>query len=595
MKKCYFIILFAVFTLLFISFSYADTRSMPSVLLSGDPAFFNYSKESLVFGAEEGIPTETDVVEVDDNIVQIGDIPILNLDDLTKAYSYYDGQTVDVKTLVNSKIVVESRLIDNTRFDSEMYGLSAITCGTISFYLPDMQVGFALGHPISNGKIYGSVIKAKVTGHDDDSLLMNKEKNNKGNIVFGQIEFQNNYGVVLSYDSERTSTKKLKTIQIAQKDEVKLGPAYIYTDFGKGKKMYEINIIALDGYDYRETSPVYNDLITFAITDKRLVSKNLDCIFIGMSGSPIIQNDKLIGITGYGNELYSYAVYAETAFESVIEYYNENVSDLPISSTTNNPVVYSTSFDISIYAKSHGYLVSGIESSKDIKLQNGDIIIAINDKGLFSNNDINYLVAKYKNKRKNDCKFTVIRDGKIIDVFVSKRTTFSVDSYDAREPIHCFVSMIEPNTKKFYAESIDDNMEFTPYSGLVMKYNTKDVIGSIISRNKQVCGYFDNLNFSENQLIEIAFKEEVTDGNAYITCLDNQKISVIIKKYDDHIEFKIDENSPSVFRSFENIPYTGMPIIQNGKMIGVYKKVKSNDTGIGYYAIDVYNNMMSSK
>ena len=129
----------------------------------------------------------------------------------------------------------------------------------------------------------------------------------------------------------------------------------------------------------------------------------------------------------------------------------------------------------------------------------------------------------------------------------------------------------------------------------MLKSLDNDVIGSIISGNKQVCGYFDNLNFSEDQLIEIAFKEEVADGNAYITCLDNQKISVIIKKYDDHIEFKIDENSPSDFRSFENIPYTGMPIIQNGKMIGVYKKAKSTDTGIGYYAIDVYNNMMSSK
>ena len=90
---------------------------------------------------------------------------------------------------------------------------------------------------------------------------------------------------------------------MAKISEVKPGTATIYTTLYQGEiKEYTINILKID-----KNSPIKN--IYFEITDENLI-KDAGGIVQGMSGSPIVQNGKLIGAvthvtidnvkTGYG-------------------------------------------------------------------------------------------------------------------------------------------------------------------------------------------------------------------------------------------------------------------------------------------------------
>ena len=90
---------------------------------------------------------------------------------------------------------------------------------------------------------------------------------------------------------------------MADSSEVKIGPAVIYTVLEDEKvEKFEIEITKIN-----ENSEIKN--ISFEITDQELLDKT-GGVVQGMSGSPIVQNDKLIGAvthvvtdnvtTGYG-------------------------------------------------------------------------------------------------------------------------------------------------------------------------------------------------------------------------------------------------------------------------------------------------------
>ena len=74
------------------------------------------------------------------------------------------------------------------------------------------------------------------------------------------------------------------------KHQVKNGPAQVLTTIqGEQPKYYSINI---ESINYNENNPTKNILVS--ITDKDLLDKT-GGIVQGMSGSPILQNGKLVG------------------------------------------------------------------------------------------------------------------------------------------------------------------------------------------------------------------------------------------------------------------------------------------------------------
>ena len=92
----------------------------------------------------------------------------------------------------------------------------------------------------------------------------------------------------VNIDNNELSSDDKEMIEVASIDEIELGKAYIYTVVeGIKKEKFEINILKIE----KDTN---TKNILFEIKDNDLLDKT-GGIVKGMSGSPIIQNDKLIG------------------------------------------------------------------------------------------------------------------------------------------------------------------------------------------------------------------------------------------------------------------------------------------------------------
>ena len=103
--------------------------------------------------------------------------------------------------------------------------------------------------------------------------------------VYGTIDKNLETGIYGTYN-EDYSTSNL--VEVGSMDDIKIGKAYIRTTLTKSKiEEFEIEVISVD-----KQSETKN--ILFQITDQELIRKT-GGIVRGMSGSPIIQDNKIIG------------------------------------------------------------------------------------------------------------------------------------------------------------------------------------------------------------------------------------------------------------------------------------------------------------
>ena len=165
--------------------------------------------------------------------------------------------------------------------------------GTLTYIDPSTKIFGALGHEIlekTTGEKFeikdGKIYEANITSTTKSRNGSPGEKNanfNKNN-TFGNIFSNKQAGIFGLYREEIDEN----TIEIATKDEIKLGKATIRTVVDNNQiKEYEINILKIN-----PASPTKN--LLFEITDKNLLEQT-GGIIQGMSGSPIIQNQKIIG------------------------------------------------------------------------------------------------------------------------------------------------------------------------------------------------------------------------------------------------------------------------------------------------------------
>lgn len=185
---------------------------------------------------------------------------------------------------------------DNNVYKTGLYVKDSITgVGTLTYIDPNTKLFGALGHEIieknsgqkleiKDGKIYSST----VTGVTRSSIGSPGEKNASYNSseVFGKINENMPSGIFGNYIKELPNKKQYK---VAKKEEVKNGNAQLLTVVdGSTIEAFDINIIKVT------TSNTSNKNILFEVTDEKLL-KLTGGIVQGMSGSPIIQNDTIIG------------------------------------------------------------------------------------------------------------------------------------------------------------------------------------------------------------------------------------------------------------------------------------------------------------
>lgn len=213
-----------------------------------------------------------------------------------------DNKTVTLTILRNEK---EQDITLNSVYDKDgelKLGLlirdSMAGIGTITFYDKQTKTFGALGHGIcdTNSNVLiplkkGSVMESKVVdvkrGKEGAPGELEGEYNLKED--FGVL-FNNTNSGIFGKISNNVEFLNKSEIPVAKRSEIKEGPAVILSNIeGNNVSEYSIEILKIYPNENNETK---NMLIK--VTDKNLIAKT-GGIVQGMSGSPIIQDGKLIG------------------------------------------------------------------------------------------------------------------------------------------------------------------------------------------------------------------------------------------------------------------------------------------------------------
>lgn len=171
--------------------------------------------------------------------------------------------------------------------------------GTVTFYNPESETFGALGHGIADqdtgkiltvnkGYIYNAYLTsvrkgAKGSPGELNGIFANQERQ------IGELNSNTERGVYGSYNSDAIHQLK-EPMPVGGRDSVKEGPATIYASIDKDEvKEYQIEIVKVV-----KNNAFSSKGMVIKITDPELIEKT-NGIVQGMSGSPIIQDGKLIG------------------------------------------------------------------------------------------------------------------------------------------------------------------------------------------------------------------------------------------------------------------------------------------------------------
>ncbi len=192
-------------------------------------------------------------------------------------------------------------------------GVSGI--GTLTWYDPETGEYGALGHPVSDGETgqivpvgEGSIIPAEVTGVTQGKAGTPGRLGGvfKMDQPMGDIR-RNNAAGIFGEITESCTFGEIKKTPVAEKSEIKVGSATILSAAGGTVKEYEIEITRL----YRGNSDGRSMMIR--VTDPELLAIT-GGIVQGMSGSPIMQDGRLVGAVTHvliNDPTKGYAVAAE--------------------------------------------------------------------------------------------------------------------------------------------------------------------------------------------------------------------------------------------------------------------------------------------
>ena len=262
----------------------------------------------------KGSPT----IKAGDYIIKINDTYVNIIDELTKIIEQNVDKkevTVTLKRNGKEKTSKLELIKDGDIYKTGLYVKDSITgTGTLSYIDPETKIFGALGHEIIESNTSniveiktGTIFRNYITGIDKSRVGYAGSKNAKFyyNTKYGSIMKNTNVGIYGLYES---TIPNKEILEVATKEEVKIGSAKIATVLNKEEvKYYDIEI--------NKTAKIKN--ISFKITDKELLDKT-GGVVQGMSGSPIIQNNKIIGAVTHviiDNPMSGYGLFITTMLE----------------------------------------------------------------------------------------------------------------------------------------------------------------------------------------------------------------------------------------------------------------------------------------
>lgn len=287
-----------------------------------------YTSGILVVGINENILNESDIKE-GDAIISINNEKVESIENIKSIVEKSNGEDLLVKYIRdNDEILVSTISPVKTEDNSYKLGLwvkeGATGVGTISFYNPETNDFAALGHGVydkDTGELLkieeGSLLNSKVISISKGEYGMPGEI--KGALIeddkLGDIEKNTEFGIYGSLNINNISSND--KIKVASRSEIKKGLAYILCSIDENEpKEYEIEIENIN-----IENNINNRSMKIRITDEELIEKT-GGIICGMSGCPIIQNGKLIGVVTnvlVNNSEVGYGVFADLMLKEMIK------------------------------------------------------------------------------------------------------------------------------------------------------------------------------------------------------------------------------------------------------------------------------------
>ncbi|PZX07276.1 stage IV sporulation protein B [Psychrobacillus insolitus] len=295
MKRSYRV--WSLIPILFFSFFFAVNPTFAQKIISSVVPLGQSIQIDLEYGA---VYLNHDVLLTDDYWLRAGDSiqsvdakKINNMDDLKVHIKNTEQVTIHYERneKMYTKKITSDQLLKLLPFLKD----ATEGIGTLTYYDVESKEFGALGHQIvdhtsgvtpkfSEGSIYLSSIeqiKKSIPGKPGYKITSYQNSSTP----IGGVNENNVYGVFGKLQPTALENIPMNEVEVADKEAIVTGKAIMRTSIdGEKVQEFSINVTKIEGH-----------LFQFTVVDESLIKKT-GGILQGMSGSPIIQNKKLIGV-----------------------------------------------------------------------------------------------------------------------------------------------------------------------------------------------------------------------------------------------------------------------------------------------------------
>ena len=266
-------------------------------------------------------PAKSAGLRLGDRVICIGETQTENNDAVKTALETAQGNAVEVVYIRNGEQLLTTLTpVWDAATEQWRAGMwvrdSSAGVGTLTFADPKRGVFAGLGHPISDSDTgesitlrSGEIVPCEITGCSKGTVGSPGELKGRflSSHAIGSILLNGENGV---YGTTRTQFKG-KTMPVAFAQEVETGEAEIWTTVeGETPRAYRVMIEKISDADPRRN-------MVIRVTDKELLAAT-GGIVQGMSGSPIVQNGRLVGAVTHvlvNDPTRGYGIFAQTMLE----------------------------------------------------------------------------------------------------------------------------------------------------------------------------------------------------------------------------------------------------------------------------------------
>lgn len=269
-------------------------------------------------------PYEDAGIEQGDSIIEINDIEVTTTQELIECVSKCKGEIIDITYIKDGNILETQIKPVKTSDNTYKIGLwvrdAEAGIGTATFFDKSTNSFAALGHGIQD--IDTKELVDISSGEFITTQILNIDKGKKespgkieGTIEdcrrIGEIYSNTNFGIYgNSTNINELNISGLQEVEVASRNQIEIGKATLICTLEDGiRKEYELEIQKT----YINNNENNKSMIV-KITDEELLEKT-GGIIQGMSGSPILQNGKLIGALTHvfvSDPTKGYALFADT-------------------------------------------------------------------------------------------------------------------------------------------------------------------------------------------------------------------------------------------------------------------------------------------